>query len=410
MTPTSTTSRTPHRDPGAGGRVRPGRRVARGRRPAAGAVDDRRAPGHRGRGGALPDHAIIPPPVPTGGAHAAGSDLTAGPRPKPRRTPLAGSMLVAAGILLSRCARLIREVVIGGAGREPGRRRQGGAAHPQPDAEPAGRVLSASSFPCTPGCGRRPPRRGRPAGRRHRRPADRSHRAVSLSASCSPPAAKLLVPGYTAGTYEPHRRADPSCSPASRSSCCRPGAWGCSATASSSCPTWRQVLWNAAQIVALVVGVLVVGGYSERPRRPGGGAGLGCWSAACCSSGSRSGRCAGCWERSGSAWTRARGGSTCRPVRPGAAGPGRHPDHGVGRPVAGSYLAGGGVVADLHDGAVPAAGRPVRGERGGRRAAGPVPGRGAPRDPRASGSGSRTAWPASPGTWPPPRCSSWWAT
>ena len=51
-----------------------------------------------------------------------------------------GSFLVAAGILLSRSAGLIRELVIAnylGTGR--GRRLQGGAADPQPAAEPAGR-------------------------------------------------------------------------------------------------------------------------------------------------------------------------------------------------------------------------------------------------------------------------------
>ena len=229
------------------------------------------------------------------------------------------------------------------------------------------------------------------------------------------PLTKLLVPGYTADTYdltvELTRIMFPGIAFLVLS------AW-CLGVLNSHRQFFLSyvapVLWSAAQIVALVAGVLVVGGYSEASQaRPGGGAGLGCWSAACCSSGSRSGRCAGCSARVRLSLDTSTGGpQRAQPVRPGAAGPGRHPDHGVGRPVAGQ-LPGrrGGVVADLHDGAVPAAGRPVRGERGGRELPDLSQVEVRPRDPAALPAPARGQHgPHRLVRGPTSRCSSWWAT
>ena len=96
---------------------------------------------------------------------------------------------------------------------EPGRRRvQGGAAHPQPDAEPAGRgrAVGVVHPGLRPPAGRGPRRRGGPPGRRHRGVADRAHRRhqpgrrpVRRTADHDP------RPGVRRREARPHGRADP---------------------------------------------------------------------------------------------------------------------------------------------------------------------------------------------------------
>ncbi|HET6949990.1 MAG TPA: murein biosynthesis integral membrane protein MurJ [Acidimicrobiales bacterium] len=207
---------------------------------------------------------LIPPEV--GGPEVGGPEVGAPPT-EPPPSSYRGSMLVAAGILLSRCAGLIREVVIGaflGVG-------------PAADAFKAALripnlmqnllgegVLSASFIPVY--------ARLRGEGR-HEEAGHLAGAVAGLLAAVTGvisllgivfagPFTKLLVPGYTQETYE---------LTVDLTRIMFPGiaflvlsAW-CLGVLNSHRQFFLSyvapVLWNVAQIAALVGGVIVVGGY-----------------------------------------------------------------------------------------------------------------------------------------------------
>jgi putative peptidoglycan lipid II flippase len=228
----------------------------------------------------LPTDTFAPPPVPPVPPEPAAPpippapDLTARPVPEePPADSSRGSMLVAAGILLSRCAGLIREVVIGAVlGVSPAADAFKAALRiPNLMQNLLGEgVLSASFIPVY--------ARLRAEGRHDE--AGRLAGALAglliavtgavslLGIVFAGPLTKLLVPGYTADTYE---------LTVELTRIMFPGiaflvlsAW-CLGVLNSHRQFFLSyvapVLWNAAQIVALVAGVLVVGGYSEASQK-----------------------------------------------------------------------------------------------------------------------------------------------
>jgi putative peptidoglycan lipid II flippase len=225
----------------------------------------------------FPTDVFVPPPVPPEPAEPPippAPDLTARPAPEePPADSSRGSMLVAAGILLSRCAGLIREVVIGAVlGVSPAADAFKAALRiPNLMQNLLGEgVLSASFIPVY----------ARLRGEGRHDEAGRLAGAIAglliavtgavslLGIVFAGPLTKLLVPGYTADTYE---------LTVELTRIMFPGiaflvlsAW-CLGVLNSHRQFFLSyvapVLWNAAQIVALVAGVLVVGGYSEASQK-----------------------------------------------------------------------------------------------------------------------------------------------
>ena len=219
---------------------------------------------------AMPTDTLAPPPVPPEPPIPPAPDLTAPPGPEePPPSSARGSMLVAAGILLSRCAGLIREVVIGtvlGVG-------------PAADAFKAALripnlmqnllgegVLSASFIPVY--ARLRAEARHEEAGRLAGAIAGLLIAVTGVLSLVgivfAAPLTKLLVPGYTSDTYDLTVQLTRIMFPGI-------GFLVLSAWCLGVLNSHRQfflsyvapVLWNVAQIVALVAGVLVIGGYSE---------------------------------------------------------------------------------------------------------------------------------------------------
>jgi putative peptidoglycan lipid II flippase len=208
------------------------------------------------------------PPPPPGPAQAAPT-TTAEPPPSSAR----GSMLVAAGILLSRCAGLIREVVIGaflGVG-------------PAADAFKAALripnlmqnllgegVLSASFIPVYARLRAegRDDEAGRVAGAVAGLLAAVTGVISVVGIVFAAPLTKLLVPGYTDESYE---------LTVELTRIMFPGigflvlsAW-CLGVLNSHRKFFLSyvapVLWNVAQIAALIAGVIVVGGYETADQK-----------------------------------------------------------------------------------------------------------------------------------------------